>query len=117
MHHEAGPMIFGKRTTQRAEFEQLTLEHMDALYGAALRYTKNERDAEDLVQDTVLRALRFQHRFEEGTHFRAWLFKILTNTFINKYRRSAKERQILDENDLEHGFFLSEETARAARDP
>jgi RNA polymerase sigma-70 factor (ECF subfamily) len=110
-------MLFGKRPPQRAEFEQLTLEHMDALYGAALRYTKNERDAEDLVQDTVLRALRFQHRFEEGTHLRAWLFKILTNTFINKYRRSAKERQILDESDLDHGFFMSEETARAARDP
>jgi RNA polymerase sigma-70 factor (ECF subfamily) len=110
-------MMFGKRPTQRAEFEQLTLEHMDALYGAALRYTKNDRDAEDLVQDTVLRALRFQHRFEEGTHFRAWLFKILTNTFINKYRRSAKERQILDETDLDHGLFLSEETTRAARDP
>ena len=49
--------------------------------------TRNERDAEDLVQDAVMRAYRFFDKFERGTNFRAWLFKILTNTFINKYRR------------------------------
>src|SRR5881275_1949596 len=71
----------------RREFESLSLEHLDALYSAGLRLTKNERDAEDLVQDTFLRAFRFFDKFERGTNMKAWLFKFLTNTFINKYRR------------------------------
>jgi len=66
----------------RREFEHLSLEHLDALYSAGLRLTKNERDAEDLVQDTFLRAFRFFDKFERGTNMKAWLFKILTNTFI-----------------------------------
>ena len=65
----------------RREFEGLALEHLDPLYSAALRLTKNERDAEDLVQDTFLRAFRFFDKFERGTNMKAWLFKILTNTF------------------------------------
>src|SRR5438309_363270 len=76
----------------RREFENLSLEHLDALYSAGLRLTKNERDAEDLVQDTFLRAFRFFDKFERGTNMKAWLFKILTNTFINKYRRRVKAR-------------------------
>ena len=75
----------------RREFEHLSLEHLDALYSAGLRLTKNERDAEDLVQDTFLRAFRFFDKFERGTNMKAWLFKILTNTFINSYR--AKKRR------------------------
>jgi len=66
------------------EFEHLSLEHLDALYSAGLRLTKNERDAEDLVQDTFLRAFRFFDKFERGTNMKAWLFKILTNTFIQQ---------------------------------
>src|SRR5713101_1823856 len=68
----------------RREFEGLALEHLDPLYSAALRLTKNERDAEDLVQDTFLRAFRFFDKFERGTNMKAWLFKILTNTFIDR---------------------------------
>lgn len=80
----------------RREFEELTLEHLDPLYSAALRLTKNERDAEDLVQDTFLRAYRFFDKFERGTNIKAWLFKILTNTFINRYRRKVKERTVTE---------------------
>src|ERR1700730_17404972 len=80
----------------RREFEHLSLEHLDALYSAGLRLTKNERDAEDLVQDTFLRAFRFFDKFERGTNMKAWLFKILTNTFINKYRRRVKERTVVE---------------------
>ena len=80
----------------RREFEALSLPHLDALYAAALRLTRNERDAEDLVQDGILRAYRFFDRFERGTNAKAWLFKILTNTFINKYRRKVKEREVVD---------------------
>src|SRR5471032_2047645 len=80
----------------RREFESLSLDHLDALYSAGLRLTKNERDAEDLVQDTVLRAYRFFDKFERGTNIKAWLFKILTNTFINRYRRRVKERTLTE---------------------
>src|SRR5207302_2920043 len=80
----------------RREFEHLSLEHLDALYSAALRLTKNERDAEDLVQDCFLRAFRFFDKFERGTNIKAWLFKILTNPFINRYRRKVKERTVVE---------------------
>ena len=80
----------------RREFEGLALEHVDPLYSAALRLTKNERDAEDLVQDCFLRAFRFFDKFERGTNIKAWLFKILTNTFINRYRRKVKERTVVE---------------------
>ena len=82
--------------TDRTEFERLTLEHMDALYGAALRLTRSPKDAEDLVQDTFLKAFRFFDSFEKGTNIKAWLFKIQTNTFINKYRRKVKEREVAE---------------------
>jgi RNA polymerase sigma-70 factor (ECF subfamily) len=85
---------------QLREFELTALIHTDELYATALRLTKNERDAEDLLQDTFLKAYTFFHRFEKNTNCRAWLFKILTNTFINTYRRKIKEREILGADDL-----------------
>jgi RNA polymerase sigma-70 factor (ECF subfamily) len=75
------------------EFEDLTYEHMDALYASALRMTRNAGDAEDLVQETYLKAYRAFDRFERGTNCKAWLFKIMTNTFINTYRRAVRERE------------------------
>ena len=83
-----------------AEFEETALVYTDELYATALRLTKNERDAEDLVQETYLKGFTFFHRFEKNTNCRAWLFKILTNTFINNYRRKVKEREILGADDL-----------------
>jgi len=103
----------------RGEFEKLALEHLDPLYSAALRLTRHDRDAEDLVQDTFLRAYRFFDKFERGTNVKAWLFKILTNTFINKYRRSVKERSIVDGSEREavHDRFVSREASESAADP
>lgn len=86
---------------ERREFEELALPHLDALYGTALRLTRNEKDAEDLVQDAMLKAFRFFHRFERGTNAKAWMFKILMNTFANKYRKRQREREILDEVEAE----------------
>ncbi len=83
-----------------AHFQEVALIHLDELYATALRYAKNERDAEDLVQETFLKAYTNFHRFERGTNCRAWLFTILTNTFINKFRRKKKEREILGADDL-----------------
>lgn len=74
-----------------ATFSRDAMVHMDALYSAALRMTRNAADAEDLVQETYLRAYRGYERFEAGTNLRAWLYRILTNTFINSYR--AKQRR------------------------
>jgi RNA polymerase sigma-70 factor (ECF subfamily) len=90
-------MVFGfRRNKPVGAFEEAALEHLDALYGAALRLTRDPSEAEDLVQDALVRAYRFQHHFELGTNLKAWLLRILTNTFINHYRRSVRERRVLD---------------------
>jgi len=103
----------------RREFEGLSLEHLDALYSAGLRLTKNERDAEDLVQDTFLRAFRFFDKFERGTNMKAWLFKILTNTFINRYRRRVKERTVVEgaAREVSSERFIVRETSETAVNP
>ncbi len=85
-----------KGSAARAAFESEALVHLDGLYAAALRLTRSQSDAEDLVQDTLLRAYRFYDRFEAGTNFKAWLLKIQTNMFINRYRRSVREREVLE---------------------
>ncbi len=80
---------------ERAAFEAAVLPHFNALYGSAYRLTRNGGDAEDLVQDTMLRAYRFWGSFQEGSNCKAWLFKILTNTFINSYQRKKRNKEIL----------------------
>jgi len=82
----------GKRT----EFERQALAHLDALYGAAYRLTRNARDAEDLVQDSLLRAYRFWDSFQQDSNCKAWLLRIVTNTFINEYQRKKRSREVLD---------------------
>ena len=113
--------LFGNRQPEpsRDEFESLALRHLDGLYASALRLTRNERDAEDLVQDSLLRAFRFFDKFERGTNIKAWLFKILTNTFINKYRRTSKERSIVEgpEQDTVQAQVASRETSDQSADP
>ena len=71
------------------EFEEQAMPHIDSLYSMALRYVFNKEEAEDLVQDTYLKAYRFFSSFQQGTNIKAWLFKILRNTFINKYRKAT----------------------------
>jgi RNA polymerase sigma-70 factor, ECF subfamily len=73
-----------------AEFESLLLKHLDMLYGVALRLTRNPADAQDLTQNTLVKALRFHHKFKKGTYIKAWLLTILRNTFINDYRRKVR---------------------------
>jgi RNA polymerase sigma-70 factor (ECF subfamily) len=80
------------------DFRRESLSHLDALYSFALSLTRNPPDAEDLVQETYLRAFRFAHRFQPGTHLRAWLFQILRNTFLTFYRRAAREVAALDKD-------------------
>src|SRR5207249_6499340 len=82
-------------------FASEALSYIDALYRTALRMTRSEADAEDLVQETYVRALRFREQFTPGTNLKAWLFRILTKTFINAYRKRARQPQTaaLDEVD------------------
>ena len=79
-----------EKGSHRDDFERTALPHLDKLYGAAMRYTRDPAMAEDLVQDTIVRAFRFWHSFKPGTSIRAWLFTILRNTFINGYHRQNK---------------------------
>lgn len=90
---------FPRKRTEKAGFEEAALEHVDVLYSAALRLTRDANEAQDLVQDALVRAYRFQEQFERGTNLKAWLLRILTNTFINQYRRQARERRTFDQED------------------
>jgi RNA polymerase sigma-70 factor, ECF subfamily len=85
----------------RARFAELAMEHMPALYTAALRMTRNPADAEDLVQETYLKAYRAFDSFSEGTNLRAWLYRILTNTYINSYRAAKRRPEVTDVEDVE----------------
>jgi RNA polymerase sigma-70 factor, ECF subfamily len=112
--------FFGKRPPSRPDaFESQTLEHLDALYAVSCRLTKAPLDAEDLVQDTLVKAMRARDQYEPGTNLKAWLFKILHNTFINRYRRGGLERVVLegpDADPLADGW-VSAASMRALRDP
>ncbi|MHB1503498.1 MAG: sigma-70 family RNA polymerase sigma factor [Acidimicrobiales bacterium] len=85
----------------REHFTELAMEYMPALYTAALRMTRNPSDAEDLVQETFLKAYRSFGGFSEGTNLKAWLYKILTNTFINSYRAAKRRPEKADVEDVE----------------
>jgi RNA polymerase sigma-70 factor (ECF subfamily) len=110
--------MLGNTQKARTDFEAQALGHLDSLYATGLRMTRNPGDAEDLVQDTMLAAYRFFDKFEPGTNCKAWLYKILTNTFINKYRKRVREREVRDQLDHEElPSLMSEDVAAAARDP
>ena len=85
----------------QAVFSDLAMEYMPALYTAALRMTRNPADAEDLVQETYLKAYRAFASFELGTNLKAWLYRILTNTYLNTYRAKKRRPEIADVEDIE----------------
>lgn len=101
------------------DFHEAALAHLSGLLAVAMRLTKNPAEAEDLVQDTLVKALRARHQYEAGTNLKAWLLKILKNTFINRYRRGGLERSVLegpDSDPLADGW-IGASTLRAMRDP
>ena len=85
----------------KERFQREALPLLDSLYAGALRMTRNPSDAEDLVQETMLRAYRAFDRFEEGTNLKAWLFRILTNAYINTYRKKQREPQKVSSDEIE----------------
>lgn len=100
-------------------FEREALSHLGSLLAVATRLTRNVAEGEDLVQDALLKALRARGRFEPGTNMRAWLLRILTNTFINRYRRDGLERALVDSPDADPlaDGWVGTTTLEAMRDP
>jgi len=108
-----------KSSISAREFETEAIAQLGALLGVAARLTRNNADAQDLVQDTLLKAMRARDQFESGTNMRAWLLRILTNTFINRYRRGGLERSVLDGPDADPlaDGWISSSTMESMRDP
>ncbi|HVQ93991.1 MAG TPA: sigma-70 family RNA polymerase sigma factor [Mycobacteriales bacterium] len=90
---ETGEPVEETAEQRRARFERDALPFLDQLYAAAMRMTRNPADAEDLVQETFVKAFAAFHQFEAGTNLKAWLYRILTNTFINTYRKRQRQPQ------------------------
>ena len=107
-------MLLQRRNT-RTDFEREVMPHLQALYGVALRMTRSDGDAEDLVQDAILRAYRFWDGYAAGSNCRAWLMRILTNVFRNRYRERAREQEILGEAETSQAN-LGQFQGRAPRD-
>lgn len=101
-------MVEQTRQQLRERYEREALIHLDALMRTAKRMTKSESDAEDLVQETMLKAYRFFDKFEEGTNCKAWLFKIMTNIFINNYRSRSKAPESVAVEDIDDGFLYGQ---------
>ncbi len=98
-----------KSDDAKYEFDILFSENIRGLFSLALRMTHNQLDAEDLVQETAMKAFRYFYRFDRGTNFRAWVYRILTNNFINNYRRKKKAPTQVELEDV--AFKLDEEGA------
>ncbi|GIU84771.1 MAG: ECF RNA polymerase sigma factor SigR [Acidimicrobiales bacterium] len=89
----------------RAKFVEQAMAHLDSLYSAALRMTRNREDAEDLVQETYMKAFKAYDSFREGTNLKAWLFRILTNSYINRYRAKMRRPEESDIDEVEDLFL------------
>ncbi len=100
-------------------FEAAAMPFVDSLYNTAYRMTRSAEDAEDLVQETYLKAYKYYDKFEEGTNFKAWLFKILKNTFINSYRKKQQQPAMQPFAEIEDGFEtrVSEDQLRRGLTP
>jgi len=113
-------MLRSRTRASRREFERVVLPHLDLMYGVAYRLTRNQSDAEDLVQDAMVRAYRFWHTFARDSNCKAWLLKILTNTFLNAYHKAKREREIVGQAVHEQRVtdgVLIQERSLAQRDP
>src|SRR5665213_1391634 len=97
-------------------FSEDAMVHADSLYAAALRMTRNRADAEDLLQETYLKAFRAYGGFEEGTYLKAWLYRILTNTYINSYRAKMRRPEVTDVEDIGDLYLCLLYTSPSPRD-
>lgn len=104
--------MFKSFTSEESQesFEENLLKHLDSLYNFAYRFTRNRQEAEDLVQEASLRGFKFCHKFAEGTNFKAWMFTIVRNIYINDYRKKSREPIKVDYEEVENFISLSEFT-------
>lgn len=98
------------------EFQSEAIPHMDILYNYALRLTGNTEDASDLLQETFLKAYRFWDKFEQGTNCRAWLFRIMRNSYINRYRKAVKTPEHVDYDEIKEFYNTIREQSSDAND-
>jgi RNA polymerase sigma-70 factor (ECF subfamily) len=101
------------------DFETAAMPYVDSLYNTAYRMTRNSEDAEDLVQETYLKAYKYYDKFEEGTNFKAWLFKIMKNTFFNNYRKKKLTPHKIDFSEIEESYerVIQKNAPDLIRDP
>ncbi len=105
------PQLTVNEVQKQEDFEEEIIPHLDAMYNFALRLTSEREGAEDLVQDTIVKAFRFFSSYENGTNAKAWLFRILKNSYINNYRKKSKQPSQVDYDEIA-SFY---ETIRADR--
>ena len=109
-----GVQMTTKKSEKQLQFEQEALPHTNLLYNYALRMTNNPADAQDLLQETLLKAYRFWDRYERGTNIRAWLFRILKNSYINRYRKATREPETVDYDEVQNFYTSVRDTATDA---
>ena len=100
----------------QAKFEDDAMQFAPQLYAAAMRMTRNPADAEDLVQETFLKAYRAYHTFTEGTNLKAWLYRILTNTYINRYRKLSRRPREVDLGEVEDLYLYRKVSTAGTRE-
>jgi RNA polymerase sigma-70 factor (ECF subfamily) len=106
-----------RKSDRQHAFEREALPHSDLLYNYALRMTNNADDARDLVQETYLKAYRFWDKYEPGTNIRAWLFRILKNSYINRYRKESKAPDTVDYDDVQNYYPSIRDESADGGDP
>lgn len=98
-HPAVGALLTKPKTMEKFEFNNLVSSETNSLKMYALRFTKNLEDADDLIQDTILKAITYSDKFQQGTNLKGWLYTIMRNTFINKYRKEKKKREKVIQTD------------------
>jgi len=103
-NHSSVPVVPKALLKRQKEFETEAFPHKDILFNFALRTTGDKDDAHDLLQETFMKAFRFWDKYEKGTNIRAWLFRIMKNTYINRYRKETREPGMVDYDDVENFY-------------
>jgi RNA polymerase sigma-70 factor, ECF subfamily len=109
-------LIISQKTDKEKEFLAEAVPHMNFIYSFARHLTGNADDADDLVQDTYLKAYRFWEKYEKGTNIRAWLYRIMKNSYINRYRKEVKEPDLVDFDEIQEYYTRFKETSNDEQD-
>jgi RNA polymerase sigma-70 factor (ECF subfamily) len=116
-NHSSVPAISKALLKRQKEFETEAFPHKDILFNFALRTTGDKDDAHDLLQETFMKAFRFWDKYEKGTNIRAWLFRIMKNSYINRYRKETREPGMVDYDDVENFYDSIRDDSTDSNDP